>query len=118
MASLLQSYLNQLLVFLLVLTRVGAVILSAPIFGPRHAPLPARVFLAVTVSMIVTPLHSGVYVAAPSSLVDLVVVLAREVALGLALGMALVIFFSGMHTAGQVIGQMSGLQLADVFDPT
>jgi flagellar biosynthetic protein FliR len=116
--ELLDVYWHQLLVFLLVLTRISGLILSAPVFGPRSVPLPARVFLAVSLALIVTPLQSHAAVAAPGTLVELAAILAREAALGLALGMALTIFFAGMHLAGNIMGQMSGLQLADVFDPS
>ena len=118
MSALLDGYLQQLLVFLLVLTRIGGLVMSAPIFGPRSAPLPARVFLTVALALIVTPLHWDTAPPAPANLLLLTIVLAREAALGLALGLALTIFFSSMHLAGNIMGQMSGMQLADVFDPS
>jgi flagellar biosynthetic protein FliR len=118
MAGLLDTYFHQLVTFLLVLTRVGGVILSAPIFGPRHAPLPARVLVAVALSLIVTPLYAGNTPAHAANLLQMTILVAREAAIGLALGLALTIFFSSMQLAGNTIGQLSGMQLADVFDPT
>lgn len=118
MSALLNLYLQQLLVFLLVLTRISALVLSAPIFGPRSAPLPARIFLAVALSAILAPVHWNTAPPNPTNLMQLTIALGREAALGLALGLALTIFFSSMHLAGNIIGQMSGLQLADVFDPS
>ncbi|MGE0757313.1 MAG: flagellar biosynthetic protein FliR [Pirellulaceae bacterium] len=109
---------QQLLIFLCVLTRVSGLVMSSPIFGPRSAPMQARVFLVVALSLIITPMHWQTPVAEPGNLIQLTVMLAREAALGLALGLALTIFFSSMQLTGTVIGQMSGLQLADVFDPT
>lgn len=117
MNSLLATYQQQLLVFLLVLTRVSALIMIAPIFGPRHAPLQARIFLILTLSAIVSPLHGSTWFEAPTNLIAFGIILAREAALGLALGLAILIFFSGMQLSGTIIGQMSGLQLAEVFDP-
>ena len=118
MSALLDSYLQQLVVFLLVLTRIGGLVMSAPIFGPRSAPLPTRIFLTVALALMVTPTHWNSAPPAPANLMQLTIVLAREAALGLALGLALTIFFSSMHLAGNIMGQMSGMQLADVFDPT
>ena len=43
--------------------------------------------------------------------------MANEVAIGLLLGLGVTIMFSGIQVAGQIVSQMSGLSLADVFDP-
>ena len=40
-----------------------------------------------------------------------------EALVGLTLGLGVLVLFSGMQVAGQIISQMSGMQLADVFDP-
>jgi flagellar biosynthetic protein FliR len=117
MPALLDIYRDQLLVFLLVLTRVSGLIMVAPIFGPRNAPYQIRVFLILILSMIVSPLYASSSLQLPSNLIGFSVLLGREAALGLALGLAVTIFFSGMQLSGTIIGQMSGLQLAEVFDP-
>lgn len=118
MASLLNTYFQQLLVFLLVLTRISGLVMTAPVFGPRSAPLQVRIFLCVALSLVVTPVYFHTAPTVPHNLFQLTVVLGREAALGLALGLAVTIFFSSMHLAGNIIGQMSGLQLAEAFDPT
>ena len=43
--------------------------------------------------------------------------MANEVAIGLLLGLGVIILFSGVQVAGQIVSQMSGMSLADVFDP-
>jgi flagellar biosynthetic protein FliR len=115
--SFLQLYQHQLLIFLLVLTRVSGLIMIAPIFGPRNAPYQVRVFLSLVLALIISPLHWSSSFAVPNNLVAMAVLLGREAALGLALGLAITIFFSGMQLSGTIIGQMSGLQLAEAFDP-
>ena len=76
-----------------------------------------RVFLILVLSLIVSPLHWSSSFVIPGNLVSLSVLLGREAALGLALGLAITIFFSGLQLSGTISGQMSGLQLAEVFDP-
>ena len=51
------------------------------------------------------------------TLVDYLVLAGAEALIGLTLGLGVLLLFSGMHVAGQIISQMSGMQLADVFDP-
>ncbi len=43
--------------------------------------------------------------------------LANEALVGLLLGLGINILFSGIQVAGQIVSQLSGLSLADVFNP-
>lgn len=118
MAALLANYEHQMLVFMLVLTRVSGLVLLAPIFGPCYAPFAVRVFLVLVLSLLVSPLYWSASFSHPGTVLGLAVLLAREAALGLALGLSMTILYSGLQLSGTIIGQMSGLQLAEVFDPT
>jgi flagellar biosynthetic protein FliR len=115
---LLDAYAQQFYLFVLVLTRVSGLLLTAPIFGPRSVPMRVRAFLAIGLSLIITPLQIGVEHVEPGNLVDLLVLMGREALLGLSLGLAVLILFTGLQVTGHVIGQISGMSLADVYDPT
>lgn len=115
---LLSLYLNQFLVFVLVLTRVGALLTTLPMLGSSGIPMQVRALLGVAMAALITPLHWATPVPPPANLVDLAVLLGREAILGLALGSAITILLSGMQLAGQIMSQMSGLSLADVVNPT
>ena len=41
----------------------------------------------------------------------------NEALVGLLLGLGINILFSGIQVAGQIVSQMSGMSLADVFNP-
>ncbi len=56
MELLLRLYTNQFLVFVLVLTRVSGLMVLAPVWGSRVIPLRVRAFLAIGVSLIISPL--------------------------------------------------------------
>lgn len=107
-----------MLLFVLVLTRIGTLIMTAPLFGSRDVPIRVRAFLAIGFALIVTPVHFDHARDMPDDLVNLAVLVAREAVLGLALGLAVMILFTGLQLTGQIIGQMSGMALADAFDPT
>jgi flagellar biosynthetic protein FliR len=103
-------------VFVLVLSRLGAMLALAPIWGARATPMRIRALLAVAISLLVAPLHS-----APMERTDfwpIVFAVAQESALGLAMGSVLTIFFSSLQIAGQILAQTSGLSLAETYDPT
>lgn len=115
---LLTLYLDQFLLFVLVLTRVAALVAAMPVLGSAGIPMQVRALLAVAMAVIITPLHLGASFPAPANLIDLALLIGREAILGLALGSAITILLTGMQLAGQIISQMSGLSLADVVNPT
>jgi flagellar biosynthetic protein FliR len=118
MSALLPLYLNQFLVFVLVLTRVSGLIVLAPVWGSSAIPIRIRAFLAVGLSLIITPLFWHTPIENTDNLVHLAVLMGCEFVTGLAIGLAVMIYFAGLQLAGQVMGQMSGMSLADVASPT
>lgn len=118
MASLETLLLNQFAVFILVLARVGGLMMTAPIFGTRSAPMQFRALLALSISLLVTPLMTT---HPPPDISHLLVFgryLINEGLVGLLLGLGIMILLSGIQLTGQMISQMSGAALANVFDPT
>jgi flagellar biosynthetic protein FliR len=115
---MLQPFLDQFLLFTLVLTRVSGLFMTLPVIGAQSVPMQFRAFAAVTIALLITPTFWGTPVPDPGNLLGLIVVMGREAVLGLALGLSVNILFSGMQLAGQVIAQVSGLSLADVYSPS
>lgn len=118
MSPLLALYLDQFLIFVLVLTRVSSLLMTLPMLGTATVPMQIRGLLAVGISLLIAPLYWGVPIPPPEHLPGLAVLMAREALLGLAIGLAVMVLLSGMQLAGQVVSQMSGLSLAEVANPT
>src|SRR5262245_45366999 len=118
MSPLLALYLDQFLIFVLVLTRIGSLVMSLPVLGTASVPLQVRALLAVGISLVLTPLFWGQPIRPPENLLALGSLLTREAILGLAIGLAVMILLSGVQLAGQIVSQTSGLTLADVVNPT
>jgi flagellar biosynthetic protein FliR len=117
MFALLELYLNHFLVFVFVLTRLSGMVMIVPVFGSRGAPMQVRALLAIGLSVIITPLHAHTPVDDPGNIVNLMVLMAREAGVGIALGLAILILFSGAQLAGQLLSQLSGMSIAEAFDP-
>lgn len=117
MNFLLSIYTNQFLVFLLVLTRVGGLVVVAPVWSSRAMPMRVRAFLALGVALIIAPLWWHTPIEHVGNLVHLAMLMACEFALGLSLGLAVMICFAGLELAGQMLGQMTGMSLANVASP-
>jgi flagellar biosynthetic protein FliR len=116
--ALLETHLELLLLFTYALARLSGLMLAAPFFSSPAAPMRVRALLAVGLAALIAPLHQTSSVERPGALLDWSVAMGGEALLGLALGLGVLILFSGLQFAGHIIGQMSGMQLADAFDPT
>ena len=112
-----EFWLEQFHVFLLILLRVSAVLVAAPIFGHRSLPARAKVGLAFLVSLIVFPLMADSGFEVPAGLWPYVFMMVREVIMGLILGFAVLLVFVGIQFAGQLIGLQMGFGIVNVIDP-
>lgn len=104
--------------FLMVLTRIGALVMTAPHFGLGLVPMRIKALIAIGISILIVPLQPELSPTSPSNLLALSAVLVQEAMLGLALGLAAQILFGGLQVAGQIAGQLSGMSMANVTDPT
>lgn len=118
MADLLALYHHQFLVFVLILTRISGLVMSAPVLGLKTAPMQIRAFLAVALAVMITPFHWDTIALMPSSTIGLAGMLIQEMLLGLALGLSIHVLFSGLQVTGQIMGQLSGMSLAESYDPS
>ena len=105
------------LLFTFVLARVSGLVMTVPVFTGSEVPMQVRGLLSVAMALVLTPTQWGVHWPTPAGLVDLVILMAGELLIGMVLGLGIVILLSGMQVAGQVIAQMSGMALAEVLAP-
>ncbi len=110
-------WLDQFHIFLLVLLRVSALLIVAPIFGHRLYPARAKVGLAFMVSMIVFPLVAEAGLDVPEGFLPYALILIREVMMGLVLGFSVLLLFIGIQFAGELAGLQMGFGIVNVIDP-
>ncbi|MEM6329332.1 MAG: flagellar biosynthetic protein FliR [Planctomycetota bacterium] len=109
--------LNQTALFTLVLGRVGGMIATAPLLSSQAAPVRVRALLAVSLAMLVTPLYTAPAFIGRIGVADFGRMIVGEVLIGLLLGLGVTILLSGVQLTGQIVAQMSGMALGDVFNP-
>ena len=97
------------------LARILALIASAPITGSQQFPIVAKIGLAVLLTTLVAPTLPTPPAVDPASLSALVL-LAREILLGVGMGLAMRVVFAGISMAGDVIGLQMGLGFAQFYD--
>lgn len=103
--------------FLLVMARMTAAIVAAPLFGARSVPVHIKVGLAILLSLIVLPMSSQGLSEAPTDLFVLASALGTEVLLGIALGVGVMLVFQGLEMAASVVSVQIGFGIGQVFDP-
>jgi flagellar biosynthetic protein FliR len=118
MDGLLANNVNLVMIFMLVLARTSGLMITAPVVGALQVPQQVRALLAIILALVLLPTQWGAAVALPETPLDLVLVLGLELLVGLVLGLGVSVVFGGMLVAGQLIGQMSGMSLAEVYDPS
>jgi flagellar biosynthetic protein FliR len=108
---------SRVLVFVLVFTRVGGIVITSPVLGGSEIPMQVRALLAFTLSLIIMPSQWFVQIVEPNNLTGFAVLIGAELAIGMSIGLGLNILFSGAALAGELIGQVGGLSASQIFDP-
>jgi flagellar biosynthetic protein FliR len=114
---MLSAYAAPFVAFTFVLARVSGLVMTAPMFGTSELPTRVRALLAFALALVVTPIQVPATLQMPTNVIFYAVSLGGELLVGLLLGMGVNILLSGVQVAGQIISQMSGMSLADVFNP-
>jgi len=108
----------QLQVVFLIFLRIGAILLSMPIFKSKSIPVLFKVGLALAASIVLYPLLDRTAFPVLSDLGSFTVGAVGEILLGISIGMAVNLIFVGLQMAGQISGYQMGLALARVMDPS
>lgn len=104
--------------YLLIFSRVGAMLMLIPALGETSIPARMRLGFALVFAAVLYPLVSAQLPGLPADLPEIAVVVLHEVAVGLILGAVARLAVSGAQTAGAVIASSSGLSVAQAADPT
>lgn len=112
-----QSLTDLAVTFALVLARVGALVATAPLLSDGGLPMRVRGLLAVSLAALVTPLLVGQSTAEVASAAELGACAAAEGVIGASIGLGVAIVLAGVQLAGETVGQMSGMALAEGADP-
>jgi flagellar biosynthetic protein FliR len=98
----------------LVLARPGMLIAAAPVFGGHFAPAHVRIGLAMILSFILMPV---VEVPPVATLAGIVMVVARELAIGLAMALGIRALIAGAELGGHLAGSQLMLSYGSTIDP-
>ncbi|MBN9544466.1 MAG: flagellar type III secretion system protein FliR [Alphaproteobacteria bacterium] len=108
-----------ILTYLLVFSRVGAMMMLLPGIGTMGVPARVRLVLALAISFALTPTVQGQYpAAAPQTMLSLVILIGQEITAGVLVGAMAAVIMSALQVAGFLIASQIGLAYAQTLDPT
>lgn len=101
--------------FLLVLSRTGAWVITAPVLSAKGVSSMGRLGLALALALFVAPMTPSSQV--PSELAPYALAAVSQVAIGLALGMLTNLLFAAFEVAGTIADLAGGFSYASIVDP-
>lgn len=119
-ADLLAALPVDALIVFAVLTRVGAMMMTAPAFGDFTLSPRIRLAIALAVTAALAPAAAPSFpeLAGEPGTMTIAALIAGEAAAGLVLGLAARFIAAALNVAGQIIALQMGLSLAQIFDPS
>jgi flagellar biosynthetic protein FliR len=108
---------EEIISFLLVFLRVGALIILMPVLGHRLVPVTVKVGIIGLLSILLYPLVNTSLPRIPATPEMLLVLAGQEILIASMLAMLAQLIFAAAQFAGQVMSYQMGLAIANVFDP-
>ncbi|MBN1958725.1 MAG: flagellar biosynthetic protein FliR, partial [Desulfuromonadales bacterium] len=100
------------------LARVAAMFAAIPVFSGAQIPPQMRIGVAVMFAMLTYPVVKGFIPVGSITPVELGLMVAAEIILGLLVGFLAQLVFMAAEFAGSLIGYQMGFAAANVFDPS
>jgi flagellar biosynthetic protein FliR len=114
----LQIPLHPVLVFMVVLARVGGLVTFAPFWSHKGASMQIRAVLAGILALSLTPVVMTKIQTPPSEIGPLTLVLMGEMVIGMTLGFVGKLVFSAFEFAAHIVSSQMGFSLAGTIDPS
>lgn len=107
-----------LTIYLLVFSRVGAMIMLLPAIGDMGVPPRVRLSLAIAISLVLAPTVAHLYTNVPEAPAAFGLLIAQEATSGVVIGAIARLIMSSLQVAGYLIATQTGLAYAQTVDPT
>jgi flagellar biosynthetic protein FliR len=104
--------------YILIFARVGTMLMLIPALGEQIIPARMRLSFALAFSLVLYPILTPSLPPLPADILQMVLLLFHELAVGLILGAISRIVVMGTQVAGAVIAFQTGLSVAQSADPT
>lgn len=108
---------REVILFMLVLSRVAGIFAALPVFGGRRLPIRIRVVTVFMITLVCFPTLTVSIPTLPSDAFSLALLALSELMVGLTLAFITQIIFAAVEFSGQIIGMQMGLTISSIIDP-
>ena len=108
---------EKLLGFVLVLTRLSAFFLVAPVFSWKTIPVRVKAAIVLLLSIFFITINPVSLNTTGISVPEAIILIVSESIYGLALGMVFVLVFSSVKVSGRIVERQMGMAMAQTLDP-
>jgi flagellar biosynthetic protein FliR len=109
---------NTAFLYLLMFSRIGAILMLMPALGEDMIPMRMRLSFALAFTLVLYPLLSPSLPSMPDDVMNIVGLIFHELAIGIILGAIVRISVMATQVAGAIIAFQTGLSSAMAADPT
>ena len=110
-----QILLPEFQAFLVLISRIGGLLAAIPVLSGQAVPVKVKIALILTLGLLLAPMVHLPNV--PYDPLALAAGLVSELTIGVAIGLAVRLFFSALEVAGELIGIQMGFGVVQLFDP-
>jgi flagellar biosynthetic protein FliR len=108
---------SKLLGFVLVLTRMSAFFLVAPVFSWKTVPVRFKVAFILLITIFFSTMLPSPAGPVEITSIESILMIASEAVYGFALGLIVLLIFSVVKIAGRIIERQMGMAMAETLDP-
>ncbi len=109
---------REVIVFVLVLSRVAGIFAALPVFGGQMVPMRIKVIVVLMITLVCFPSLAITPPAMPNDAFTFGLLMLSEVAVGITLAFIAQILFAAVDFSGQIIGMQMGFTISQIIDPT
>ncbi|MBU0682237.1 MAG: flagellar biosynthetic protein FliR [Proteobacteria bacterium] len=115
--ALLNWTLNNLLVLVIVMIRVGPLLFFMPVLGTKAVPNSVKMLMTIAVALVAAPSVAVTANQLPTTALGFALFALNEICFAAILALFARLIFDAIQLAGQMIGIQMGMSMAGVMDP-
>lgn len=109
---------KNIVVFVIIFTRIGGLLASAPLFSTYPIPAQVKIWLGALIAFIMFPIVSStVNFIVPTDFAQLLIYLLREFGVGFMIGFLANLLFAAVQIGGEFISIQIGISMSQILDP-
>ncbi len=113
-----QLSLPQVQMFFLVVVRIGAIVMTMPVFRSQSIPILFKLGLAFAISLALFSMLQLEPLPVFNHIFPFAIGVIGELMIGISIGLSIRLVFAGIQIAGQLAGYQMGLAIANVMEPS